>query len=419
MVRAILNALFINLALSYFVLIQKNPEGFSTPRVTWLFFALIAVPFLFVPPVFSGDLYEYLIRGRIFALYGQSPYLRFPESFPQDILFSYSSWPHAPDAYGPVFLYIKAIPAFLFQNSVTGMIFGMKLIIFLFMVVAVFFFTRIARLLKKENTGRLVCVFAFCPILLVSTLVDGLNDIVMTSLTLAAVYFLFKKRVTVAYLLWTCAFLVKVTAILTLPFLVVATLKMSYEKNSGFSWKLALGQTFFVAGLIVAAYAPVWAGPQTFGALTNLGQRFYNNTIPYAAQKALSFLGVRLPDADARVAFLVFFLLVYSGLLYRYWRKKEDTLGGLVFSLASAHLAFYFCLSTPFIYNYLIWGLPWLILCEWPLQSLLITLYSFTGIFSYFKRINYLMILAAIVYFLALASQKFGRRFFRSGRGAV
>jgi len=410
MTRLALNILFANLAVSYFFLVRRGQERSLTPPIVWPIFAAVGVLFLFMPPVFSGDLYEYLIRGRILAIYHESPYLRFPESFPEDILFSYSSWPHAPDAYGPLFLYLKSLPAFLFRNSIPGMIAAMKMINFVFMGAAVYFFARIAELLKKNDPDRLVRLFAFCPILLVTTLLDGQNDILMTAFILGAVYFLFKRRISLASLFWGCAFLVKYSAILSLPFLMLAAVKLESERTMRFPWKPLFGQALLVLAFSVAMYAPVWAGPETFAMMGRLGERFYTNTIPYAAQTALGFLGMKIPDMAARGAFLVFFLAVYAYLFYGLWREKESLLKRLVLSLAVTHLAFYFSLSTPFIYNYLIWGLPWLILCEWPMDTLLITLYSFAGIFSYAKRINYLLLIAAAVYLLTLGTQKFRSR---------
>ncbi|MBI3315944.1 MAG: hypothetical protein HYZ87_03100, partial [Candidatus Omnitrophica bacterium] len=189
-VRWVINLIYLNLAAAFFILI-KNASKKPAPRlVWWAVFAGLAAGLCAAHPVFSGDLMEYLMRGRILGVYHQSPYQQVPAAFPQDMLYAHSTWKANPDSYGPLHVVLETVPAILSPGSIRGMLWLEKLIFLGFMAVGIYFFKRlVSEYDPKASPVATVFLFALNPLLWVSTVIDGHNDTVMLALTLAAVYF--------------------------------------------------------------------------------------------------------------------------------------------------------------------------------------------------------------------------------------
>ena len=126
---------------------------------------------------------------------------------------------------------------------------------------------------------------------------------------------------------------------------------------------------------------------------------FYTNTIPYAFYQAFKSLHVSIDPNAVRYSFLMVYGFFYGYVLWRILKAKSTMDHQTFFRLVSLiYLLFYLTITIPFGFHYLLWALPWLILGRWPLSDGLVVLYSFTGLFSYCKRMNYLILIACIVY---------------------
>ncbi|MBI3316154.1 MAG: hypothetical protein HYZ87_04195, partial [Candidatus Omnitrophica bacterium] len=240
------------------------------------------------------------------------------------------------------------------------------------------------------------------PLLWVSTVIDGHNDTVMLGLTIAAVYFLMRRRFSRSFLLWTAAFLVKYTVILLLPFMVITAVRREKERLGHFPWGFIAKEALLNTAVIFLAYLPLWAGPDTFLALTRASAWFYTNTLPYAIHQGLALAGLSVNPAWLKAGFLGGFFIVYAAWLWVHAHEKEQSPTILFRRFCAVYLAFYLTITIPFGFHYLLWALPWLILSHWPAERFLVTLYAFTGLFSYFKRMNYLILIAAVIYGAAL-----------------
>lgn len=402
--RLAVNLLYVNLAASYFFLLRDRAAG-RLPRAGWLVFAAIGLGLCAMHPVFSGDLMEYLVRGRILGIYGMSPYAHVPAEFPNDLFYRFSTWKDNPDSYGPLYVLLETVPALVVPGSVFLSVWIEKIILLGFVALGTFFFRRLAS--SSPDGDRLTVAFALCPLLVVSTLVDGHNDVVMLSFTLGACDFFRKKRYTLAFFFVTLGFLVKYTVLLILPLFVVAAVRERWRSQGRFPWGFILKQKAFNVAVVVLAFAPFWAGKSTFLALIRASGWFYTNTIPYMLHRAFALAGVHLPEALVKYGILAVFAAVYAWLLVRAWKTALADDRTLYRTLCVTYLAFYVTITIPFGFHYLLWGLPWLILSRWPLENLLVTLYSFAGLFSYFKRMNYVLAAAAAVYFAMLGARRF------------
>ncbi|MBI3252628.1 MAG: hypothetical protein HYZ52_04870 [Candidatus Omnitrophica bacterium] len=409
-VRLVINGLYLNLAAAFYLLVSRSAESAGDRKNRFLFFAVASL-FCFLWPVFSGDLMEYLIRGRILGVYHQSPYRHVPAEFPGDLLYRYSTWKANPDSYGPIGVWLETIPALIFPHSARGMIAVEKFIFLGFMAAAIFFFSKIVEVSGLSPKPRLAALFGFSPLLIVSSLIDGHNDVVMLAFTVGAVYFLLKKRTTRLFLFLTLAFLVKYTVLLVAPILAALALGEVWKEKKIFPALFALREIFLNAAIIFIAFAPLWGGRDTFLALIRASDWFYTNTLPYAFSQLVGFFGLKADPHFVKYSFLGAFAALYAVLFCRVLRSGTDDPQKLFRTLCLVYLFFYCTITIPFGFHYLLWALPWLVLSRWPMDIFLVTLYSFTGLFSYFKRMNYLILIACAVYAAALLWRRHGHRF--------
>ncbi|GEM_PF-2274745 len=400
-----INLLLLNLGAA-FVLFVRSLDRPLSPR-QWAVFAL-AGAWLAVAtfPVFSGDLLEYLVRGRILGLYGENPYRAVPADFPNDLLYPLSIWNDKTDAYGPLFVWIETVPALVARHSINGMVAVEKLIFLGFMGWAAHSFARLARRVTADDgeRARLVALFALNPLWIVAALVDGHNDVVMVAFTLCAVADILDRRYTRGFLFWSAAFLVKYTVLLLLPPLVLVALRArSREEQGRFPWGFALKQTVTNAAFISACFWPLWNGAGTFLTVLQVASgKFYTNTLPYAFHQALALAGVDVEPATLKLVLTLGYPLVYLWLLRECWLASGTDFRRLARNFCGVYLFFFVTVTSPLGAHYLLWALAWLALSRWPLGTGLVALYSFAGLFAYFKRLNYLILIACVLYSIAL-----------------
>ena len=399
--RAGINLIFLNLVLSYFLLVKQAFRVRFSKK--WAFFFVLAGFFLCaLPPVFSGDLYEYLMRGRILGIYHQSPYAHVPAEFPGDLFFERSTWKTFPFDYGPLEAYLVGLSSLPFSDSVRGTAAFYKILQLAF-IVLMFVWTRtLAKKTDEKSPDTAALLVILNPLLIVRALIDGHNDSLMIAFSIASVFYLLEKKYTRAFFLWTLSFLIKYSAVLILPLLVLRALKDRIAETRRFPWKEILRHLFLNGAWVVLAYAPLWAGWKKQLVLLGYSKWFYTNSIPYLFSKGLELL--KWPASPELVSGLCFgaAALAYLACLRSVWKDGSRDPVRFYRCLFLSYAAFYFQITAPFHDWYLLWALPWLALARWPLGNLLLLLYTAVGLFAYFKRVNFLIAGAVLVYGLAL-----------------
>jgi hypothetical protein len=400
-VRYFIIALYANWFLGYALFVTDRAIG-SERLSGWAWLGLIGVFLSLMPPVFSGDLMEYLIRGRMLAIYHVSPYLATPQDFPNDILRPYSIWITNPDSYGPLSVYLQTLPAALFPTSILGMIWSYKIMVLAFYFVAVLFFWKLVHYLKLPNAAQLWAIFAYCPLIVVTALIDGHNDVIMMAFSVMSLYFLMRHRFSWAFFFWTCAFLLKYMVILQLPFMMLYAVRKKWDEQASFPWLFVFKQMIVNTVLVWLCFAPLWGGMNTFLAILRQKGAFYTNTIPFLFYFAVHSLALPADQQVFKTLFLAAFAFFYVYLLYRAWILSGSDYRSFFSIVAMSYLAFYAALPSPMGYWYLSWALFCIVLALWPKNLTLVLLYSAVGVLSFYKRINFLAALAAILYVFSL-----------------
>lgn len=410
--RTAINLVFLLLAGVYWTALLKPGPAVTNRCVIWTLAA--ALPLTVFWPVFSGDLWEYLMRGRILMLYHENPYTFFPERIPQDLLYPYIGWRFTGLVYGPLALVLQAAAACAFPVSMTLSALSFKLLLVPFWLWGCLSYRRLLGHDPDVSDPLRWAGWVMSPLVLVMTFLDGHNDIITTAACMAAFAFAWEGRGARALIAWTAGFAVKYHVVMLWPPL-IALLAARLRYSKGLSWSGTVQTLAFLmaaqGAVIAAVFLPVPGIEVSFRQLAANTAIFYNNSVPYAAHAGLRALGVPLSEAGLAMVLKGGFVLVYGwALLEVLLAAKLSSARRLFVALALLHVAFYVHLPSPLNVWYLVWGLPWLILARFPLAHLLVPLYSFGALFGYFKRINFLLIIAAGIYAACLLADRSIRR---------
>ncbi len=409
-VRFFINLVFLNLGAAYAWLIFPKKQ-MALPSFFWLYFFLIGIAICLVPPVFSGDLYEYLIRGRILGIYHQNPYAHVSGEFPQDPFFAFSIWTRTPDNYGPAWVLIQWIMPTLFGGTVPLAAASQKILLFGFLLSSGLIFNRIAVSVYPSKAAGLTQAFVLNPNLWVQHILDGHNDIVMVFWMLLAAYFLLRSRWFFGVLAATLAVLVKYSSLFLLPVLFIAAIRKNPEWGFKQKFIFMIKGCAVAAGTTAALYLPFWIGQDTFKYFFVFKEWFYTNSVPYAFYLFFTKLGVFFQPVDVKRFFMLFFLGNAFLAMAWFFLKRSYAPASFFRTMTWIFLALHASYAIPFYGNHLSWSIPFLILSDFPLAPVAVTLVSLAGIFAYFKRLSFLYLLAIAVYLGAVVLWKgLGRR---------
>ena len=219
------------------------------------------VPLLLAPPLASRDMFSYLAQGDL-ALHGYDPY-----SYGVSVLNDQLSanvdpvWQNTPAPYGPLFILLaKCVVVVTGQSTIVGVL-AMRATMCVGLVLLCWALPRLAERLGGKPSVALWFGVAN-PLTLVYLVGGGHNDLLMLGLLTAGVVLVLDRRYVAGFGLVTCAFAVKATAGVALPFLVwIWAARMSGSPVTRFR-KAATG--------CLAIVLPVFA-LCTFAAGVNLG----------------------------------------------------------------------------------------------------------------------------------------------------
>jgi alpha-1,6-mannosyltransferase len=207
---------------------------------------------LFLPLLFSRDVYSYAYDGKIAATYHANPYVSTPADFPRDALapFVGPKWVGTPSVYGPLFTLASSLVARV-VDSVAGFIVAFRLIA---VAASLGTITIVARLVGRERPERApfaVALIGLNPVVLFQSVASGHNDLLVMLSIGGALAFLFSGRELAATSVLALGTLVKATAAVPLLLLLVVVVARRPRGERG---RALLGH-LAVAGGIGLAFA--------------------------------------------------------------------------------------------------------------------------------------------------------------------
>jgi alpha-1,6-mannosyltransferase len=300
-------------------------------------------------PLLSGDIFKYVFGGRIWAVYGQNPFLHVPAEFALDPFYELVRWRTHVNAHGPLWRLAESSSAALGGERCGDVILLMKLwpgLAYLGTTAALF---GTLRVWQPERAVSGTMVYAWNPLVVLEAIQNGHNDVVAALPAVAAVWAMLRGRPGWAFPLLAVAVLIKPLAVVLGPLLLLAALRGS----SGRRRELVAGIAV-AAALVVLAYLPFWEGPATLQGLDRA--RLFSASPAKAVQLGLRAAGLSLGRSQLVAGAVAngVFLLLLAALLLAAWRGRVP----LVAAATGSFLLYLFVGAQWFNPWYLLWVMP-------------------------------------------------------------
>ena len=249
------------------LVVRRRSVVFSARTVVLLTIA-IALPLLFLPQLLSGDVWGYILYGRVAVLHGGNPIVDAPALWPTDPFLSRMYWKTTPSVYGPGWVCVCIALTWIAQllgGAPWTYTLLFKGFIFLTHLANILLIRRILRTLRPGHETMGSLLYAINPLCMVEFAGSGHNDCLMLTLLLLGILAVVNGRSVAAVGGITAAGLTKLPGLLGLPLYVLSTAR-PWQRGSV---KKLLGQGAVAGAIAVALYAPFWRGTATFHSTAN------------------------------------------------------------------------------------------------------------------------------------------------------
>ena len=307
----------------YYIKARRMLPPFKISILSVISFFALGIFLCCIYPIFSIDLYEYIIRGRIWGIYHANPYVYTPNGFREDLFFNIKNaeifWKSSTMIYGPVWTYIVSLGSVIFSKSVFLSLFTIKFFLFLFHVVASFFIYKIAKILKLSRPDIPALAYLLNPFILTMTVVDGHMDTVMMSLLIGSLFALFSKKFYLAFFLLSLSIMTKYLPILFLPFYLVYIYENVPDKQDFFK-KISISVLIMILTTAVA-YAAFWKGFAVFSEARTVMEKLDTCTIVYICYRVILLFGPMDIEFFRHACYFIFglsYLLVLSYYIFSF-----------------------------------------------------------------------------------------------------
>jgi len=361
-----------------------HASQFTHVKILVLAFGLLfGFTLVWLYPITANDLFRYVLRGRIWAVYGVSPMLSPPSDFPDDpyIAFAgeFGNWA---SGYGPLWEIVVQAPLRLGATDMVPGAISLKLVVLLCFLVCAVLIGWFATPLHHSSLTALT-FFAWNPLILMQGPGNGHNDMIFMALMVLGIVLWQRKLWWGAAMALTLAILAKATALLMIPLFGVLLLR----NEPAWRQRIMKGLGTALIGLVMAYLIYSMLGPiseviQSVLAMLTTRRGF---AIASGLRMVLREIIPRdvaetLPRTTGRYLFLLF----YAWLLVQLWRNKLNL-------VTAGFLAYFSQLMLGRTFR--IWYPTWLV----PLAALYLTPATFWrtllfGLTAEFSIINYFVV---------------------------
>jgi hypothetical protein len=225
-------------------------ERAAPARLVMALTAALAGLALLIYPAYGSDIFAYIANARLSAVYGEHPLLAVLALHPADWAYPFV-WasPFVALPYGPLWAALTWPMALLGGTSAAFLVLEYKLLSLAGYVASCWL---IWSTVPPAQRVRALVVFAWSPLVLFETLGKVHNDVLLAVTALAAVRLLDARGMVAA----TLGGLIKLSGLAVVPALAAELVRTR-------RWRALAGGALGAAGAVVAAYAPVWQGPET------------------------------------------------------------------------------------------------------------------------------------------------------------
>ncbi|MEK7543315.1 MAG: hypothetical protein AAB557_00440 [Patescibacteria group bacterium] len=271
----------------YVWILHSIKKGLLTSKHVWLAIVATVVILMWSYPALSNDIFNYIATAKVTFFYRENPYIIMPIDLSGEPSFSFLHAANKVALYGPVWIVLTGIPHFMgFGN--------LLLTLFTFKIFIVFWYLVLCYLIwiASQKKPWALAFFALNPLVVLSTLVDGHNDVVMMTLALASFLCIKRRKFVMGIVLLIGSIFIKGATLFLVPvllwFLYSVWNKRPLPPSRVWYWaSIAMYMIFFLSPFREEMYAWYFIWPLTFLALVD------KPTVLYAASYGFS-LGLSL-----------------------------------------------------------------------------------------------------------------------------
>lgn len=263
----------------YIWILHRIKSGYLTSKHVWhLIIGTMAI-LVWSYPALSNDIFNYIATAKVTFLYRENPYIIMPIDISGEPMLGFLHAANKVALYGPVWILMTSIPHYLGMGNLLATLFTFKLFITAwYMLLCYLIWT------ASEKKPWALAFFALNPLVTLSTLGDGHNDVVMMELALAAFLFMKRGRYGMGALFLTGSILIKGATVFLVP---IFFIRMRSWSRVWYWASIAMYAIFLLSPLREEMYAWYFIWPLTFLALMD------KTTILHAASYGFS-LGLML-----------------------------------------------------------------------------------------------------------------------------
>jgi hypothetical protein len=273
----LLGLTFIALSSVYLYAVQRVFHTSSKIPITsrWLLLPLLGatifgITLLFLPALFSNEVYSYIFSGRMLTIYHVDPLSMAPAQFQHDPYLAWTSQPGIPNIYGPLWMIIASLVVAMGKNPVATLLLFKGLALLPHLVNCVLIWIILGKLAPAR---RLLGTFLYAwnPLALIELAGNGHNDGMLICLLLLATWLSVQQKGG-WYDAGTAALLglassVNLIGLLFAPMFIWFSVRSERDvahTTWGFCWRAIL-----VLATLFILYLPFWHGSSTFIAITS------------------------------------------------------------------------------------------------------------------------------------------------------
>jgi len=216
---------WIGIAFSFFIFnlwsLYKNKIGLGYLKISAITNTLILI---LAYPFLSSDLFNYLFDAKLILNYQASPYTYRPLDFPNDEWLRFMRWVHRLSPYGPLWLGMSIIPAFLGFGKFILNFLTFKIFIASFHLINTYLIFLILKRINLKIAAFGTAFYALNPLFLIEGVANAHNDVVLATFMLGSLHFFAMGKNLRSFLILLAGVLIKYIPILNLPWLLLAIL---------------------------------------------------------------------------------------------------------------------------------------------------------------------------------------------------
>lgn len=272
----LLGLMFVGMIAIYALIVVLVIRRAATGSWNWFWFflggtLLFGITLLFLPRLFSDDVFTYMFSGRILAIYKADPMNTIPLQFPED---PYLVWvingPETTNIFGPLWLSIAALLASLSNSPVISLLLFKGLALFSHLLNCLLVWAILGNVSpRRQVLGTLL--YAWNPLVLIELVSSAHSEGVLLMLLLLAVWLHLQKAGPLSHIgsliVFGLAVSINLIALLLAPlylWFIVRSQRQISRALLAFSWRFLVLLIPFIAIML-----PYWRGSSTFFAITS------------------------------------------------------------------------------------------------------------------------------------------------------